>query len=175
MISTLIIYYTYELTVARSTHRKSSMKKMFLKMSQNLQKKKDCTKSLFKKETLAQVFSSEFREIFMNTFFIEQFRWLLLDMNSEKISSQIAKPIIDLTRSSNTDSNEVTISFITSTTKQMMSIIDYGICVMIETFLRANICLFKFINKKTRKKCDDVNDVVLVFLLLTLNIFHKFF
>ena len=96
-------------------------------------------------------------------------------MNSEKISSQIAKPIIDLTRSSNTDSNDVTISFITSTTKQMMSIIDYGICVMIETFLRANICLFKFINKNTRKKCDDVNDVVLVFLLLTLNIFHKFF
>ena len=34
--------------------------------------------SLFKKETLVQVFSCEFCEIFENTFFIEHLRWLLL-------------------------------------------------------------------------------------------------
>ena len=43
----------------------------------------------------------------------------------------------------------------------------------------ANIYLFKVNNRKARKRCEicpkltnDVNDVVLVFLLLTLNIFH---
>ena len=50
----------------------------------------------------------------------------------------------------------------------------------------ANIYLFKLNNRNTRKRCeicskltiktpDDVIDVVLVFLLLTLNIFHTFF
>ena len=50
----------------------------------------------------------------------------------------------------------------------------------------ANIYLFKFNNRNTRKrgeifskltikKPEDVNDVVLVFLLLTLKIFHTFF
>ena len=49
-----------------------------------------------------------------------------------------------------------------------------------------NIYLFKFNNRNTRKRCEicskltikipnDVNDVVLVFLLLTLNIFRTFF
>ena len=55
--------------------------------------------TIIKKETVAQVFSCELCEIFMNTFFTEHLRWLLLDVNSEKTSSQIAKPIIDLTRS----------------------------------------------------------------------------
>ena len=36
----------------------------------------------------------------------------------------------------------------------------------------ANIYLFKFNNKKTRKRCEI--DVFLVFLLLSLNIFHTF-
>ena len=43
-----------------------------------------------------------------------------------------------------------------------------------------NIYLFKVINISTREKCDicsklAINDVVLVFLLLTSNIFHTFF
>ena len=36
------------------------------------------TCKFIKKETLAQVFSCEFCEIFKNTFFIEDLRWLLL-------------------------------------------------------------------------------------------------
>ena len=58
-------------------------------------------------------------------------------------------------------------------------------CPSLQTYA-ANICLFKVRNKNNRKKCgicskltkkhqNDVNDVVLVFLLLTLNIFHTFF
>ena len=41
----------------------------------------------------------------------------------------------------------------------------------------ANSYLFKVNYRNTRKSCEicDVSDVVLVFLLLTLNIFHTFF
>ena len=50
----------------------------------------------------------------------------------------------------------------------------------------ANICLFKVNNRITRKRSEmcskikkkhqnDLNDVVLLFLLVTLNIFHNFF
>ena len=52
--------------------------------------------------------------------------------------------------------------------------------------IRANIYLLEFNNKNTRKRCEicskvtiktpkHVIDVALVFLLLTLNIFHAFF
>ena len=68
-----------------------SVEKVFLKISQNSQKN-TCTWVSFnkvaglrpeacnfiKKETLAQVFSCEFCEIFKNPFFIEQLWWLLL-------------------------------------------------------------------------------------------------
>ena len=37
-------------------------------------------KNFTKKETLAQVFSSEFREHFENTIFIEHLRWMLLEL-----------------------------------------------------------------------------------------------
>ena len=47
------------------------------------------------------------------------------------------------------------------------------------TSLQANIYLFKVNNRNTRKKVWNVqsyvNDVVLMFLLLTLTIFHTFF
>ena len=45
-----------------------------------------------------------------------------------------------------------------------------------------NICLFKINNRNTKKRCEIYSkltiktpDVVLVFLLLTLNVFPKFF
>ena len=56
---------------------------MFLEISQNSQEN-NCAKVSFsacnfiKKETLAQVFSCEFRQTSMNTFFIEHLWWLLL-------------------------------------------------------------------------------------------------
>ena len=37
-------------------------------------------RTLRKKETLAQVFSSEFRENFENTIFIEHLKWMLLEL-----------------------------------------------------------------------------------------------
>ena len=58
-----------------------SVEKLFLKVSQNSHKK-ICARvwpaTLLKKETLAQMFSFEFCEIFKSTFFIEQLWWLLL-------------------------------------------------------------------------------------------------
>ena len=58
------------------------VKKVFLKISQNSQEK-ICARVSFlinfvTKETLAQVFSCEFCEIFKNTLFIENLLWLLL-------------------------------------------------------------------------------------------------
>ena len=44
--------------------------------------------NFIKKETLAQVFSCEFCEIFKNTFFTEHLRWLLLsflDLNFSEV------------------------------------------------------------------------------------------
>ena len=40
--------------------------------------------NFIKKEALTQAFSSEFCEIFKNTFFIEHLRWLMLSFVSEK-------------------------------------------------------------------------------------------
>ena len=45
--------------------------------------------NFIKKETLAQVFSCEFCEISINTFFIEQLRWMLLSFASQKYDKMI--------------------------------------------------------------------------------------
>ena len=78
----------------KSYNQKESLrgvcKKSVLKISQNLQEN-TCVRVSFliklqaeacnfiEKETLAQVFSCEFWEIFKNTFFIEHLSWLLLN------------------------------------------------------------------------------------------------
>ena len=57
-----------------SSHQMCSLKKVFLKISQNSQEN-NCDKDCFLiklQATLAQVFSYEFCEIFKNTFFTEQ-------------------------------------------------------------------------------------------------------
>ena len=62
--------------------------------------------------------------------------------------------------------------------------INFSFCTFSRHFL-ANIYSFKFNNRSIRKRCEicskltikhqnNVNDAVLVFLLLTLNIFHTF-
>ena len=70
---------------AKSSHRRCSIKKVFLKISENSQEN-TCVRASFlinlqaetcnfiKKETLTQVFSCEFSEIFKNNFFAEQLR-----------------------------------------------------------------------------------------------------
>ena len=63
--------YLSVLVKVRSSHRWCSMKKLFLNIPQNSQES-NCAR--VKKETLAQVFSCEFCEIFKNTFFIEHLR-----------------------------------------------------------------------------------------------------
>ena len=60
------------ISLKEAVARRCSVKKVFLKISQNSQENK--------KETLAQVFSCEFCEIFKNAFFIEHLRWLLLHL-----------------------------------------------------------------------------------------------
>ena len=78
----------------KSYNQKESLrgvcKKSVLNISQNLQEN-TCVRVSFliklqaeacnfiEKETLAQVFSCEFWEIFKNTFFIEHLSWLLLN------------------------------------------------------------------------------------------------
>ena len=54
---------------SRSSHQRCSIKKVFLRISQNAEA---C--NFIKKEALAQVFSCEFCEIFKNTFFTEHLR-----------------------------------------------------------------------------------------------------
>ena len=58
----------------RSSHRRCSVKKVFLEISQNSQEN-TCAQ-------VAQVFSCEFCEISKNKFFPELLRWLLLETNS---------------------------------------------------------------------------------------------
>ena len=60
--------------------RRCSVKKVLLEISQNSQEN-TCAKASFfiRKETLAQVFSSEFCKILKNVFFYRNLRWLLLD------------------------------------------------------------------------------------------------
>ena len=52
--------------INRSSHQRYSLKKVFLEISQN---SRAC--NFIKTETLTQVFSCEFSEIFKNTFFTE--------------------------------------------------------------------------------------------------------
>ena len=59
----------------RSSHRRCSLKKVFLKLSQNSQENEENEACNFiKKETLAQVFSFELCDIFKNIFFTEHLR-----------------------------------------------------------------------------------------------------
>ena len=79
------VFMGYQLwTLARSSHRRCFIKKMFLKIPQNSQEN-TCVRVSFltklqawgnfvKTKTLAQVFSCEFCEIFKNTFFTEHLR-----------------------------------------------------------------------------------------------------
>ena len=57
--------------------RRCSLKKVFLKISQNSQENTRA-RVFIKKETLTQVFSREFCEISKSTFFIEHLWWQLL-------------------------------------------------------------------------------------------------
>ena len=58
----------------RDSHRGCSIKKVFLKVSQNQQVNRPQARNFIKKETLTQMFSCEFCQIFKNTFFIEHLR-----------------------------------------------------------------------------------------------------
>ena len=80
----------------------SFVKKVFLKISQNLQAN-TCARVSFliklqaeaeacnfiKKEILTQVFSFEFCEIFKNIFFIAHLRWLLLQLKFSSVQSTL--------------------------------------------------------------------------------------
>ena len=73
------ILWTWLCLVGAVVVRRCSVKKVFLKISQNF------------KETLTQVLSCEFFEMFKNTFFIEQFWWLLLRLLKEKDRFKVMK------------------------------------------------------------------------------------
>ena len=88
---------------SRSRHRRCPVKKIFLKIPQNSQENTCAIVSfliklpqacnLVKKETLTQVFSCEFCEIFKNTFFTEQLRTIafpgcLLEIQGDSMSPQ---------------------------------------------------------------------------------------
>ena len=71
-------------TYSKSNYRMWSIEKVFINISENSQEN-TCAKASFliklpevcnfiKRETLAQAFSCEFREIFKSTFFTEQLR-----------------------------------------------------------------------------------------------------
>ena len=80
--------FLFEKIVTKAVVRRHSVKKVFLELSQNSQEN-ICVRVSFliklqtlaynftKKETLAQVFSFEFRKISKNTFFTGHLRWLL--------------------------------------------------------------------------------------------------
>ena len=75
--------------MSEAVARRSTVKKVFLKMSQNSQEntcarvscliKLQTSGNFIKKEALGQVFSYKFYEIFMNTSFLEHIWWLLLE------------------------------------------------------------------------------------------------
>ena len=65
--------------IARGSHQRCSLKINIHKNFTKFTGKHFCQSFFFnKKDTLAQVFSSKFCEIFKNTFFKEHLRWLLL-------------------------------------------------------------------------------------------------
>ena len=59
--------------------QRCSVKKVFLRISQNSQESTCARVSFLIKLTLTQAFSCEFREMSKNTFFTEHLRWPLLD------------------------------------------------------------------------------------------------
>ena len=65
-----------------------SVKKVFIKISEACH--------FIKKEALVQVFSSEFCEIFKNTFLYRALRWLLLHISTNKVLIYYLKSIFDL-------------------------------------------------------------------------------
>ena len=71
----LQITTTY-IRMSEAVARRSTVKKVFLKMSQNSQENTCARVSCLIK---LQVFSYKFCEIFMNTSFLEHIRWLLLE------------------------------------------------------------------------------------------------
>ena len=84
----LIINYNYLHPNVRSSHPELFCEKGVLKSFAKLSGKHLCQSFLIKLQTsgnfikkapLAKVFSYEFCEIFMNTFFIEHIRWLLFE------------------------------------------------------------------------------------------------
>ena len=71
----------FERWTFRSSHRRCSVKTMFLKILQNSEENTFARVCNFiKKDTLAQVFSREFCEIFKNTFFIEHLQATASDL-----------------------------------------------------------------------------------------------
>ena len=75
--------------MSEAATRSCSVKKKFLKILQNSEEN-SCARASFliklqtsdnfiQKEALAHLLSYEFGEIFMKTFFIEHFRWLLFE------------------------------------------------------------------------------------------------
>ena len=80
---------TNGIIISRSNHRRCSVKKVFLKISQNSQentcvglafllKSQTWGLQLYKYGTPTQMFDFEFGEIFNSLFFIEHLRWLLI-------------------------------------------------------------------------------------------------
>ena len=59
------------------------VKKVFFQFLQNSQPE---TCNFIKKETLAQIFSCEFRKIFKSTFFTEHLWWLLLNIHLQSLT-----------------------------------------------------------------------------------------
>ena len=72
-----------------TTQRQSSIKNMFLEISQNSQENTCARVSFFKKEALTRVFSCEFCEISKKTFFIEDLWWLLLTTYAPLVNFRI--------------------------------------------------------------------------------------
>ena len=64
--------------ITSNSHQTSSLKKVFLEISQNSQEGAAC--NFIKKETLTQVFFCEFCKISKNTFFTEHLWWLCLHL-----------------------------------------------------------------------------------------------
>ena len=69
------IYHSFKVTQTRSSHPEVFCKNVFLEISQNSQEN-TCARDSFLIKL--QVFSCEFCEISINSFFIEHFWWLLL-------------------------------------------------------------------------------------------------
>ena len=91
-----------ECRLTEAVTRRCSVKKVFLKISQNSQEN-TCARVSFlmklqaqtcnftKKEALIQIFSCEFCEFFKNNFFIEHLQWLLLEWMNFRYTTKYLK------------------------------------------------------------------------------------